>query len=150
MAVTFAGVVSFVALFVLYITTGVIFYTQYEKWTFVTALYFTTVTLCTVGYGDQLPSDQSYVFLLRPTAAQTPIAETTARARPRAPGTSVASSKFRDGPTAARLRRRAARLSRRRKRVRRMSDARATAVMPAQSVAHGSCAMLLCDGGPTG
>jgi hypothetical protein len=79
--------VSFVALFVLYITTGVIFYTQYEKWTFVTALYFTTVTLCTVGYGDQLPSDQSYVFLVRPTAAQTPIAETTTRA----PGTSVAS-----------------------------------------------------------
>jgi hypothetical protein len=131
--------VSFVALFVLYITTGVIFYTQYEKWTFVTALYFTTVTLCTVGYGDQLPSDQSYVFLVRPTAAQTPIAETTARAPPEL---LLRRSKFRDGPTAARL-------SRRRKRVRRMSDARATAVMPAQSVAHGSCAMLLCDGGPT-
>ena len=121
MAVTFAGVVSFVALFVLYITTGVIFYTQYEKWTFVTALYFTTVTLCTVGYGDQLPSDQSYVFLLRPTVAPTRMAETTARARLTL---LLRRSKFRDGPTAACL-------YRRRKRVRRMSDARAIAVMPA-------------------
>lgn len=40
----------------LYYVFGVIYYTQQEDWSFVDALYFVTVTLTTVGYGDLLPT----------------------------------------------------------------------------------------------
>merc|ERR1711865_715436 len=40
----------------LYYAFGVTYYTQQEDWSFVDALYFVTVTLTTVGYGDLLPT----------------------------------------------------------------------------------------------
>mmetsp|Transcript_31104 Transcript_31104/g.81504 ORF Transcript_31104/g.81504 Transcript_31104/m.81504 type:complete len:526 (+) Transcript_31104:129-1706(+) len=39
----------------LYFFSGIIFYTQYEEWTFVDALYFCMVVVTTVGYGDNAP-----------------------------------------------------------------------------------------------
>jgi len=53
-----AGAVVF-----LYYTVGIIYYTQQEDWTFINALYFVTVTLTTVGYGDLLPTtDGAKIF----------------------------------------------------------------------------------------
>lgn len=42
-----------------YYTFGVVYYMQMEDWSFVDALYFVTVTLTTVGYGDLLPTTDS-------------------------------------------------------------------------------------------
>lgn len=39
-----------------YYTFGVVYYSQTEDWTFVESIYFVTVTLTTVGYGDLLPT----------------------------------------------------------------------------------------------
>lgn len=36
---------------------GVAFYTRYQGWSVVDALYFCVVTLGTVGYGDKTPTD---------------------------------------------------------------------------------------------
>ena len=36
--------------------TGTIFYWRFEDWTFIEALYFSVVTLTTVGYGDFTPT----------------------------------------------------------------------------------------------
>lgn len=44
------------AALLLYVTLGCILYTQVTEWSFIDALYFTIVTLTTVGYGDLLPS----------------------------------------------------------------------------------------------
>lgn len=38
------------------VVTGTIFYWQFEDWTIVESLYFSIVTLTTVGYGDLSPS----------------------------------------------------------------------------------------------
>ena len=38
------------------VLTGTIFYWRFEDWTVVEALYFSTVTLTTVGYGDLAPT----------------------------------------------------------------------------------------------
>lgn len=38
------------------VVSGTIFYWQFEDWTIVESLYFSIVTLTTVGYGDLSPS----------------------------------------------------------------------------------------------
>jgi voltage-gated potassium channel Kch len=38
------------------VLTGTIFYWRFEDWTIVEALYFSVVTLTTVGYGDLHPT----------------------------------------------------------------------------------------------
>jgi voltage-gated potassium channel len=38
------------------VLTGTIFYWRFEDWTIIQALYFSVVTLTTVGYGDFTPS----------------------------------------------------------------------------------------------
>ena len=38
------------------VLTGTIFYWRFEDWTFIQALYFSVVTLTTVGYGDLHPT----------------------------------------------------------------------------------------------
>ena len=38
------------------VLTGTIFYWRFEDWTFVESLYFSIVTLTTVGYGDLAPT----------------------------------------------------------------------------------------------
>jgi voltage-gated potassium channel len=40
----------------LLVLTGTIFYWRFEHWTIVQALYFSVVTLTTVGYGDFAPT----------------------------------------------------------------------------------------------
>lgn len=51
------------AIVFLYYAVGIIYYTQQEDWTFINALYFVTVTLTTVGYGDLLPTtDGAKIF----------------------------------------------------------------------------------------
>lgn len=45
------GAISILAIFFC-VVLGVVVYTAAEKWSFVTALYFTIVTMTTVGYGD--------------------------------------------------------------------------------------------------
>ena len=39
------------------VLTGTIFYWRFEDWTIIQALYFSVVTLTTVGYGDIVPRD---------------------------------------------------------------------------------------------
>jgi voltage-gated potassium channel len=38
------------------VLTGTIFYWRFEDWTIIEALYFSVVTLTTVGYGDLAPT----------------------------------------------------------------------------------------------
>jgi voltage-gated potassium channel len=38
------------------VLTGTLFYWRFEDWTFIEALYFSVVTLTTVGYGDFSPT----------------------------------------------------------------------------------------------
>jgi voltage-gated potassium channel Kch len=47
------------------VLTGTIFYWRAEDWTFVQSLYFSVVTLATVGYGDLTPtSDGTRIFTI--------------------------------------------------------------------------------------
>jgi hypothetical protein len=49
----------------LLLLTGTIFYWSVEDWTPIQALYFSVVTLATVGYGDLTPtSDYSRIFTI--------------------------------------------------------------------------------------
>jgi voltage-gated potassium channel len=49
----------------LLLLTGTIFYWSVEDWTLIQALYFSVVTLATVGYGDLTPtSDYSRIFTI--------------------------------------------------------------------------------------
>ena len=42
---------------------GTVFYQKFENWSFIDALYFSTATLTTVGYGDLVPhKDISKIF----------------------------------------------------------------------------------------
>jgi voltage-gated potassium channel len=44
---------------------GTIFYWRFEDWSFIEALYFSVVTLTTVGYGDLTPtSDGTRIFTI--------------------------------------------------------------------------------------
>ena len=44
---------------------GTIFYWSVEDWTFIQSLYFSVVTLATVGYGDLTPTtDYSRIFTI--------------------------------------------------------------------------------------
>jgi voltage-gated potassium channel len=43
--------------------SGTIFYWRFEDWTIIESLYFSVVTLATVGYGDLTPtSDETRIF----------------------------------------------------------------------------------------
>ena len=47
------------------VLSGTIFYWRFEDWTFVQSLYFSVVTLATVGYGDLTPtSDGTRIFTI--------------------------------------------------------------------------------------
>lgn len=47
------------------LVTGTVFYWQAEDWTIIEALYFSVVTLTTVGYGDLAPtSDGTQIFTI--------------------------------------------------------------------------------------
>jgi voltage-gated potassium channel len=47
------------------VLTGTIFYWRYEDWSIIQALYFSVVTLTTVGYGDLTPtSDVTRIFTI--------------------------------------------------------------------------------------
>jgi voltage-gated potassium channel len=47
------------------VLTGTIFYWRFEDWTIIQALYFSVVTLTTVGYGDLTPtSDGTQIFTI--------------------------------------------------------------------------------------
>ena len=48
----FRGIFSWVAILIL---TGMVFYHQWEGWSWLDSLYFSVVTLTTVGYGDLSP-----------------------------------------------------------------------------------------------
>ena len=50
---TFRALASLVALL---LVTGTVFYSVYEDWTAFEALYFSVITLTTVGYGDLAPT----------------------------------------------------------------------------------------------
>ena len=41
---------------IVYLAIGAVFYTNVEGWSVVTAVYFSMVTMSTVGYGDFAPS----------------------------------------------------------------------------------------------
>jgi voltage-gated potassium channel len=47
------------------VLTGTIFYWRFEDWTIIQALYFSVVTLTTVGYGDLAPtSNGTQIFTI--------------------------------------------------------------------------------------
>ncbi len=47
------------------VLTGTIFYWRFEDWSFIQSLYFSVVTLTTVGYGDLHPtSDGTRIFTI--------------------------------------------------------------------------------------
>jgi voltage-gated potassium channel len=47
------------------VLTGTLFYWRFEDWTIIQALYFSVVTLTTVGYGDLHPtSDGTQIFTI--------------------------------------------------------------------------------------
>jgi voltage-gated potassium channel len=47
------------------VRTGAIFYWRFEDWTIIQALYFSVVTLTTVGYGDFTPtSAEAQIFTI--------------------------------------------------------------------------------------
>ncbi|HEY6731292.1 MAG TPA: potassium channel family protein [Solirubrobacterales bacterium] len=47
------------------VLTGTIFYWRFENWTIIEALYFSVVTLTTVGYGDLHPTtDATQIFTI--------------------------------------------------------------------------------------
>ena len=44
-----------ISLFLSYVTIGAVFYHLVEKWNWLDSIYFTVITLATVGYGDFAP-----------------------------------------------------------------------------------------------
>lgn len=56
----FAGLFAFV---IILLFTGTIFYSRVEGWSIIDALYFSVITLATVGYGDFAPqTDVGKIF----------------------------------------------------------------------------------------
>ena len=43
-------------LLLIMLASGVLFYTQVEHWSFIDALYFSVITIATIGYGDLAPT----------------------------------------------------------------------------------------------
>lgn len=44
-----------IGVFISYVTIGAVFYHLVEKWNWLDSIYFTVITLATVGYGDFTP-----------------------------------------------------------------------------------------------
>lgn len=54
-----------VTLFLSYLAIGTVFYHLVEKWRWLDSLYFTVITLATVGYGDYAPkTDAGKIFTI--------------------------------------------------------------------------------------
>ena len=52
-------------IFVLFYISAAVYYTHVEKWSIIDSVYFTTVTITTIGYGDVTPStDNSRIFTI--------------------------------------------------------------------------------------
>jgi len=52
-----AGFLPALGILVFLLTTGTLFYSYNEKWSYLDSLYFSVITLATVGYGDLHPTN---------------------------------------------------------------------------------------------
>lgn len=60
-----AGFLASLGILFFLLLTGTIFYAHIEKWSYLDALYFSVITLATVGYGDLHPtSPASKIFTI--------------------------------------------------------------------------------------
>lgn len=54
-----------IGVFLAYVTIGAVFYHLVEKWSWLDSIYFTVITLATVGYGDFTPkTDPGKIFTI--------------------------------------------------------------------------------------
>jgi voltage-gated potassium channel Kch len=65
------------------VLTGTIFYWRFEDWTIIQSLYFSVVTLTTVGYGDLAPTTAGTQIFRSSTSS--PASACSSRCWPRSP-----------------------------------------------------------------